>query len=131
MKLKSDLDRTYSVQPMDYIRANDNKSKGHLRARVLLKKLFGTEWLLEEVPAKIYKSTLYVDFLLPQSKIVVEVQGEQHTKFVEFFHETKAEFQKAQKRDLVKEVWCELNQLKLVQLPYNESDEEWMKRILA
>ena len=40
-------------------------------------------------------------------------------------------FLKAQKKDREKVEWCELNNIKLIELPYNESTDEWTKRLSA
>jgi hypothetical protein len=129
MKLLTSNGREYSIQPLDYITSNDqtNKSAGHLLARKLLKELYPGEWILEEVPAKIDKSTLFVDFIIKRHRIVVEVQGQQHIEFNEFFHKTKEAFRDSQTRDRKKIEWCEINHLTLIQLPYPPNEIEWKK----
>lgn len=125
MKLLSSNGQTYSIQPLDYICSNNataNKSKGHLLARQLIKEIFVAEWILEEVPAKIGKQTLYVDFLLKSRQIVVEVQGIQHKEFTPHFHETQAGFRASQVRDQQKRLWCELNQFTLIELDSEQTD---------
>lgn len=47
-------------------------------------------------------------------KVAVEVQGQQHTKFVKFFHGTRLNFLEQLKRDKIKEDYAELNEIKLV-----------------
>jgi hypothetical protein len=58
------------------------RSTYHLRARELLNKLFPCETILEEVylPGS---NNLSVDFYIPFYRTCVEVQGEQHYKFIE------------------------------------------------
>jgi len=131
MKLLNSNGNTYSIQPLDYIKTNDQvqgKSKGHLLARGLIKECFPTEWILEEVPAKIFKQTLYLDFLLKSRSIVVEVQGLQHYEFTARFHQTEDDFKKAKARDNLKRDWCEINGFTLIELKYGEEDE-WRKRL--
>lgn len=108
-----------------------NKSSLHIKARELLNKLFPTLQVLEEVSIPIRKSeTLYLDFYLPLKKTCVEVHGEQHYKFVQFYHNTFLGFVKSKKRDTDKKEWCELNNIQYVDLPFNETETEWEKRIL-
>lgn len=59
----------------------------------------------------------------------VEVHGEQHYKFVPFYHNNILDFVKAQKRDKSKQEWCKINNISYVSLPYNETLEEWTKRL--
>ena len=39
-------------------------------------------------------------------------------------------FLKHRKRDQQKKEWCEKNDIKYVELPYSESEEEWRDRLL-
>lgn len=111
-------------------RIND-KSSFHLAARKLLIESFPTLQILEEVPIPLRRSeTLYLDFYLPLIKRVIEVHGEQHYKFIPFYHSSKMNFLKAVKRDNEKKEWCEKNGITHTILPYNESIETWRK-ILA
>ena len=108
-----------------------NKSSLHLKARKLIKECFPTLQILEEVGAPIRKNeTLYLDFYLPLSKTCIEVHGEQHYKFVQFYHNNTLGFLKHRKRDQQKKEWCEKNDIEYVELPYSESEEEWRDRLL-
>lgn len=108
----------------------NNKSSLHLRARNLIKKLYPTLQILEEVPITLRKNEiLYLDFYLPLKKICYEVHGEQHYKFVKFYHNSMFEFLKAQKRDREKQEWCEINNISYIDLPFNETDDEWLNRM--
>ena len=104
----------------------NNKSNFHLTARDLLKQEYPTLQILEEVPIQIRKSeTLYMDFFIPLSKKCIEVHGEQHYEFTPFYHRTKLDFFKQQKRDREKQEWCHINNLTYIELPYNKQDE-WL-----
>ena len=101
-----------------------NKSSLHLAARDLIKEKFPTFQILEEVPIPVRKSeTLYLDFYLPLSKICIEVHGEQHYEFNPFFHGNRLNFFKHKKRDKDKKEWCNLNGIKVIELPYNKKSE--------
>lgn len=106
------------------------KSSYHLAARELLKNLYPTMQILEEVPVSTRRSeTLYLDFYLPLIKTCVETHGEQHYKFVAHYHANKLAFLKAQKRDKDKKEWCEINGIRYVELPFDKQDE-WEKIIV-
>ncbi len=112
---------------------SNRASKGHKLARELLKELFPLDIVYEEVTlpgSKTNKNgTLYADFYLRSRNLIIEIQGEQHTEHIPFFHETKGKFYKAQTRDRKKQEWCELNGITLVELPTSESIDEWRARI--
>ena len=104
------------------------KSSFHLIARKLLIESFPTLQILEEVPIPLRRSeTLYLDFYLPLIRKAVEVHGEQHYKFIPFYHHTKINFLKAQKRDNEKKEWCEKNGISHVVLPFYDPLETWSK----
>jgi hypothetical protein len=110
------------------------RSKYHLKARSLLKDIFNSYRILEEVklPGSTLphrKSVLYLDFYIPSIRLAIEVHGEQHYEFNAFFHKSKADFLKSLARDDDKINWCELNDIRLVILKYSESEDEWRKRI--
>lgn len=107
-----------------------NRSSYHLAARHSITSVFPTLQVLEEVPIPLRKSeTLYLDFYLPLKKICFEVHGEQHYKFIPFYHNNILNFLKSQKRDKEKIEWCELNNIKCVELAYNESEQVWSEKI--
>lgn len=107
-----------------------NKSSYHLSARSLIASAYPTLQILEEVPVPLRKNeTLYLDFYLPLKKICFEVHGEQHYKFIPFYHNTMLNFLKSQKRDREKQEWCEMNGIKYVDLAYNESESVWSEKI--
>lgn len=110
------------------------RSKYHLRARNLLKEIYNSYRILEEVKlpgstALHRKSVLYLDFYIPTINKAFEVHGQQHYEYCEFFHKSRADFIKGQARDEDKRTWCELNGIDLITLKYSESDDEWRKRI--
>jgi len=105
------------------------RSDLHLKCRELLNELFPLDIVCEEVP--LLGEQLFLDFFLPSRKFGIEVQGNQHTEYVPFFHKTKDNFYKSVKRDKRKEQWCLNNNIKLVILNYDESESEWRAKILG
>lgn len=107
-----------------------NKSEPHKLARGLLKETYPTLQILEEIPIPLRRSeTLYLDFYLPLIKKCIEVHGEQHYKFVPFYHQNIMGFAKQKKRDNEKREWCSINGIQYVELPYDESVEAWKQRL--
>jgi len=107
----------------------NNKSSFHLEARNLLRELYPTLQIIEEVPIYVRKSeVLYVDFFIPLSKKCIEVHGEQHYGFVPFYHRSQMDFLKQKKRDRDKIEWCHINNIEYIELPYNKQSE-WIKII--
>lgn len=109
-----------------------NKSSLHLRARQLISNIFPTLQILEEVTIPLRKSEhLYLDFYLPLMKTCIETHGEQHYKFIPHYHNTLLGFMKHKKRDRDKIEWCNINNIKYIELPFDESDDQWLQRIKA
>ncbi len=96
------------------------RSDGHLLARSLLLKLFPFDPPYEEVRLPGCPTELFLDFLLPQRRLALEVQGRQHREYVPHFHRTPAGYMAARKRDAMKLEFCELNGLILLEL--NDDD---------
>jgi len=109
---------------------NDSRPRSsfHKRARILLQNLFPFEQILEELSLP-GAGRLYADFFIPSKKLLVEVQGSQHSEFNPHFHGTERGFLEAKKRDSKKQQWAEINNFTLIEFPYDESDGEWKARI--
>ncbi len=112
---------TCHQSPHDDVRP---RSALHLEVRALLKSLWPTEPLLEEIhlPGSF---GLFADFFLPKRKLMVESSGEQHFKFVSHFHGDLAGFKRSKVRDENKRKWCEINKFSFIELKYNEDISQW------
>ena len=133
MKIK-DLDgNIYTWRTAGHVvRSNDQRprSKLHLKARCLLKDLYPALQIMEEVPFQLRRNQSgFLDFYINTIKTVVEVHGSQHYKFNTLFHTSIQDFANQKKRDGLLVEWCELNNLNYVELPFNESVEQWKLRI--
>lgn len=104
-------------------------SSYHTLARKVIRSIYKSEPLLEEVSLPGTKPTLYADLLLPHRKVLIEVHGEQHYEHIPHFHPQKRDFLLGQKRDIKKLRWCELNNFTYIELPYWENEIEWRQRI--
>jgi|TARA_A100001201_G_scaffold16464_2_gene19496 hypothetical protein len=115
------------------VRANEQRprSKLHLAARNILIEMFPTVQILEEVLIPITRNERgYLDFYINTLKLAVEVHGQQHYKFNSLFHTSAQDFANQRKKDRRKQEWCEYNNITYLELPYNESIEEWKTRIV-
>ena len=109
-----------------------NKSQGHLAARQLIKELYPTLQILEEVHIPITKSEYgFLDFYLPLLRLAVEVNGGQHYKFNAHFHKDHRDFLYQQRRDKNKREWCSINNIKLVELDSTKDSRLWKQQILC
>ena len=118
------------------VAANDKRkrSKYHIRARNLLKEMYHSYRMLEEVklPGSTQshrKGVLFLDFFIPQIKLAIEVHGQQHYKYTPFFHKNKADFAIAKAKDEDKIEWCELNKIDIIVLKHSDTDEQWRDQI--
>jgi very-short-patch-repair endonuclease len=102
------------------------RSSYHLQARQLLHELFPTMQIYEEVPIP---TGQFLDFYIPIKKLALEVHGEQHYKYVPFFHQSQMGFVKHKQNDSKKEEWCDANGIQLIILAYNESIDNWRERL--
>jgi hypothetical protein len=104
-------------------RKREKVSDLHCKARELIQKVYPTVQILEEVPIKIrHGETLYLDFYLPLHKIAVEVNGEQHYRWVSHFHAAQMDFIRQCKSDREKKEWCEINDISFVELRFDRID---------
>lgn len=109
---------------------NVSKSSLHMLCRELLKEVYPTVPILEEVPINPLRGkTLYLDFYIKLLNLAIEVNGEQHYKFTPHFHKTPASFVLYKQNEQMKKDWCTKNGIKLIELPYNETKDDWRKKI--
>ena len=130
MKIKGIDNKTYSWSLNNYVPDEDStrsRSELHLKVRQLLKDRYPLDRILEEVPLP--STRLLLDFFIPTRKIGVEVNGEQHYKQVNHFHKDKMGFINSQKRDKVKQEWCDLNNIRLIVVRFDETEEEIKEKL--
>lgn len=131
MKVKDFQDKECNWPPNSCIAdAEDTRGKSsfHIKCRQLLRELYPTRPPLEEV--LIPGTQMRFDFVLPQRKMCIEVQGQQHSENNGFFYEDKLAFGRAQQRDKTKQRWCKLNGLLLIELFHDEDIMDWKEKIL-
>ena len=92
-----------------------SRSKRQFAVKQFLKKHWENHILFEEMPVAGTKMTL--DFYNATKKIAIEVQGIQHTRYVPHFHKNqKINFLNQKRRDKAKVKFCELNDIKLIEI---------------
>lgn len=99
-----------------------SKSKIQFEAKQFLRKYWKDHVVFEEFP--IAGTRLSFDFYNANKKVAVEVQGAQHTKYVPFFHGRKSQFVSQLRRDQQKIDFCELNNIKLVEVFHDDKISE-------
>lgn len=96
-------------------------SQGSTRIHSLLKEIFPTYRVKTEKYVMYSNTELFFDFYLPELKILIEVQGDQHHSFTKFFHQDINKFRKHQYRDTLKTQWADEQGLNLITINYKES----------
>ncbi len=87
----------------------------------ILKDLFPHNRIQKEHYVNFRGTKLFFDFFLPDLGIFVEVQGQQHGKFVKHFHGSKEKFLEAKKRDNLKIMYVQESEWStLVRINYDE-----------
>ncbi len=67
------------------------------------------------------------DFELPEQKLIIEVQGEQHTHFISFFHSSKEAFEYQQFKDNIKKEFAIKKGYKYLEIFYDDFKTEDFK----
>lgn len=98
---------------------SSSRSKMQFNVKQYLKKYWSSDIVFEEFPIAGTKMTF--DFYNPNKKVAIEVQGKQHLKYTPFFHgKSKSNFLSQIRRDNDKQKFCELNNIKLVEIYPND-----------
>ena len=115
------------------VRSNDQRPRSqlHLTARSLIKEIYPTLQICEEVSVQIKRDRkVFLDFYINTIKTVVEVHGQQHYKFNSLYHTSAQDFLNQKKRDQDLQDWCVLNNLNYIELPFNEDKDKWHQRFI-
>jgi len=108
-------------KPKNYLIKWDEKSLSKLQfsTKQFLKPYWCTDIVFEEFP--VVGTKMRFDFYNSNQNIAVEVQGGQHLKYTPFFHgKSKSTFLSQIRRDNDKQKFCELNNIKLVEIYPND-----------
>ena len=93
----------------------ESKSKLQFNTKQFLHQYWKNHIVFEEFP--LVGTRLRFDFYNANKKIIIEVQGQQHTKYVPYFHgKSKSGYIDQLRRDNDKLRFCEINRLKFVEI---------------
>jgi len=95
-----------------------SRSKFQYSVKEFLFPFWKTDIVFEEL--KLVGTRMSFDFYNANKKIAVEVQGQQHTKYVKFFHGSRFKYLEQLKRDDKKMRFCEVNGISLVEIYPND-----------
>jgi hypothetical protein len=101
-----------------------SRSKFQFSVKEFLKPFWSSDIVFEEL--KLVGTKMSFDFYNANKKIAVEVQGQQHTKFVKFFHGNRFKYLEQLKRDQRKFRFCEINNIKLIEIYPNDEVNEYL-----
>lgn len=76
-------------------------------------------------------SRLELDFYIPMLNVAIEVQGEQHYRFVEFFHRDYGDFERRKRYDQRKRQVCQQRGIELVEISSRSQVYDLIKRLEA
>jgi hypothetical protein len=110
----------------------ESKSKFQRNIKLCLKPLWSHHVVYEEFP--IYGSRYTLDFFNATAKIAIEGQGKQHTQFTKYFQKSEFDYLKQLKIDEAKRRFCELNDIELIEVFYedlNKLSTKFMKDLGA
>jgi ssDNA-binding Zn-finger/Zn-ribbon topoisomerase 1 len=94
-------------------------SKGHLYIRNFLTKnriYFEEEKEFADCVNPLTNCRLRYDFFLPELSTIIEFDGSQHSQFEKFFHKTQDDFRIQRLKDLVKDQYAAINNIKLIRI---------------
>ena len=117
MKFYDSYGKTRNLKnPKKYLIDWDGSSRSKFQNNVknFLKDYWLNDIVFEEF--RVVGSRLSLDFYNANKKIAIEVQGAQHLKYVKHFHKNKLKYLDQLKRDQKKLDFCEINDIKLVEI---------------
>lgn len=91
-------------------------SEAQSRCYELLKEIFPYQIIKQNYYVKYKNQKLYIDFYLPRLNLAIEVDGEQHTKYVAHFHYDLGDFFSQKRRDRLKTEWAQENSIVLLRI---------------
>lgn len=107
------------AKELSYTQFAIQKSKGERIISEWLDKN-NIKYIYNESPILIDKLTVYPDFLVNNS-VIIEYNGEQHYKYIPFFHKGgEIDFYKQQYRDKKLKEYCLQNNIKLIEIRYDQ-----------
>lgn len=100
-----------------------NRSNGEFFIEEILKSLnmeYKIEYTFDNCINPETNAKLRFDFYIPKYNLCIEYDGQQHYKEVSFF---KSSLEETQKRDKIKNEYCEDNNINLIRIPYTDYEK--------
>ena len=97
------------------------ESKGETEARRVIEKITGLPFPRARpnfLKNTVSGSNLELDCFNPEMKLALEYNGEQHYKYIPYFHQSKDAFYNVKYRDEMKNRLCKENGVTLITIPY-------------
>lgn len=104
-------------------------SKGQKEVKDFFKKYWSTDCVCEEMKCRpLYSNNYRLDLINIDRRIAVEFNGRGHIKFDKQIHKDIDDFYNAVERDHKKKMWCEKNNIELIEIyPKNlPLTEKWL-----
>jgi len=129
MKFRSVDGKWYGIDIGTYERGN-TLSKSHAQDRLgdILEELFENFKLYEEFPC--VPTNLRLDFFIPVLNLAFEFDGEQHDRYVAYFHKDRYGFARSKANDTMKECWCQANAITLIRIKEKDLNKETLEKII-
>ncbi|AHJ87074.1 hypothetical protein BCP8-2_036 [Bacillus phage BCP8-2] len=127
--------KEYPVTPKDFLRGNRcpfcKQSKGERLVRRILDEA-NVEYTIQKSynDLKSNYQKLPFDFFLPEHNLLIEYDGEQHFKEVQFFGGAK-KLESQTRRDTLKNEYAKRNNIRLLRIPYTYSEEKVKEVIIS
>lgn len=105
---------------------NSGASKGEIEIELFLLQngiTYKRQYCFEDCK---YKKELPFDFAIfntnQELQCLIEYDGEQHYKYIPYFHKTEKNFKEQQLRDAIKTQYCQINNINLIRISYTNYD---------
>jgi hypothetical protein len=105
-----------------------NVSAGQGILGELLQEIYPNITIYEEMPC--VGTRLRIDFYIHLFKLAFEFDGDQHEEYNPFFHGSRQGYLAHKKRDIEKEKWCEINQIKLIRVKEEDLLTDRVKELI-
>lgn len=126
-----DFNNNYNINSdipgnMNYMQHTDKDSRLELKAKFMLEHVFKRPFVKVR-PDFLYNDVtgynLELDLYNPELKLAIEINGDQHYKFIPFFHRNKDAFTKQRYRDEMKKWKCKEAGITLISVPYSVGEK--------
>jgi hypothetical protein len=115
-----------SKMPTEYAEHTPKDSKLEIKAKFILENIFRRPFVKirpDFLRNDVTGYNLEIDLYNEDLRLGVEINGDQHYKFIPFFHRNKDAFRSQQYRDEMKKVKCRNEGITLIEVPYKVGED--------